>query len=201
MTEFLRFVSDGSGFEASHVALPWQARATEDDDRVQIVDMGLSVPLELPPPCNVEYDHTLQFSVQSLVHNWHDQQPRHAALAIPPAIILQVGRFHYDTTRGRAIKRRYETVPDTYIRFPVFGHGVQCQEVRLRLNSMVIHLGEAPTHGHYQSVLYDHSSCTYWLTDDGVAPVRISGDRMARFGSDIYLLIYTQDVAGPARGY
>ena len=100
--------------------------------------------------------------------------------------------FHYDTTRGRATKRRYRVIPDPYIQFPVLDSGVRCRDVTLRLNSMVIHLGEAPTHGHYRSLLFDHLSCTYWLTDDGVAPVEMDSDRFQTFGSDVYLLIYQQ---------
>ena len=192
VAEFLRFVTGSSDFEVSRVALPWQARAVEEDDRVQITDMGLSVPLELPPPCEVGADNVTRFTVQSLVQHWHNQRPRHASLVIPPAIILQVGRFHYDTTRGRATKRRYRVIPDPYIQFPVLDSGVRCRDVTLRLNSMVIHLGEAPTHGHYRSLLFDHLSCTYWLTDDGVAPVEMDSDRFQTFGSDVYLLIYQQ---------
>ena len=121
---------------------------------------------------------------------WHTQHDTHAAWAIPSAIVLQVGRFHYDRQHDRAIKRRYGVVPSPVLEFPVFEQGMQCRNEVLQLNSAVIHLGEAPTHGHYRTLLYDAGQSQFWLTDDNSVAIPVDAFDVGKFHSDVYILIY-----------
>ena len=69
---------------------------------------------------------------------------------------------------------------------------MQCRSVVFRLNSAVIHWGEAPTHGHYGTLLFDDVGSQFWLTDDGSCAVPVDHATVESFHSDIYLLVYKQ---------
>ena len=164
VTEFLLHVAKWPQLEAARLTVPWQARVLpEGEDHVQIVDMGQSAPLGLIPPCTLAEDARATFRVQDLVNCWHGQSRRHAAVHVPSAVILQVGRFHFDALRARAIKRRYRVLLDRVIHFPVYVRDMQCAWTSLRLSSAVIHQGNAPTHGHYRSLLYDAERAGFWF--------------------------------------
>ena len=189
--EYLLYLAGHSHFVAEVVSLTWQARTLEEG-RVCVSDSGTSAPLVLAPPCGVFFDGAFSFTTQQLVWKWHRQTSTHAAWQAPPSIILQAGRFHYDDRSKKACKRRYKVVPDPVISFPVFDVGLNCHLVTYRLNSVVTHLGEAPTHGHSQTLLYQHTNRRFLLSDDGRQASAISDDRVASFYPDTYLFFYQQ---------
>ena len=117
VAEYLEFLTACPWINFQRVVLPWQARASEECGRAQVCDMGQSVPVVLLASVYSELGLGFHLS-QDLVFCWHRQQETHAAWTAPSAIILQVGRFHYDRLHGRAIKRRYGVVPSVVLQFP-----------------------------------------------------------------------------------
>ena len=57
-----------------------------------------------------------------------------------------------------------------------------------RLNSVVIHLGEAPTSGHYQTIL--HGETMAYLADDSKVARPISQQLVDHTQKDSYLFVY-----------
>ena len=143
MAEYLVFLTTCPLVNFQRVTLHWQARTAERDGRVRISDIGHSVPLVLLPPCTKAWIVFLLSPCRIWCFSGIRSMIINAAWAVPSAIILQVGRFHYDKQRGLAIKRRYRVVPSPVLEFPVFEQGMQCRNEVLQLNSAVIHLGEA----------------------------------------------------------
>ena len=128
-------------------------------------------------------------TARSLISRWHQQAELHAALAPATILILQVCRFHFEADNQVATKRRYRVVPDPYLDVPCFtGVGPQCRDMLYRLNSVVIHLGEAPVRGHYQSIL--HGETMAYLADDGKVAQPVSQQFVDHTQKDSYLLVY-----------
>ncbi|CAE7801944.1 Crnkl1 [Symbiodinium sp. CCMP2592] len=193
VAEFLTFLCEGSLLEVDRISLLWQSRGL-DEGVPRTFDAGGSAPLLLPPPGNLEDDCNCLTSVGFLLRKWHEQEEKHAALVPTPIVILQISRFHYATDRPRASKRRYEVDPDPFIGIPVFTDGLHCQSAEYRLNSVIVHLGEVPDMGHYQTLLYCAMSSSFMLADDGVPAVRISRQRVNSLRRDVYLFVYERVV-------
>ena len=71
-------------------------------------------------------------------------------------VILQANRFNFAAGMRGATKRKYRIVLDPHLGFPCFSGGLECYSTRYQLSSVVTHLGNAPTNGHYQVLLYQH---------------------------------------------
>ena len=67
---------------------------------------------------------------------------------------LPAEEFNCDTEGNLAEKRRYRLVPSTFIAPAVFVEDLQIhtRNVLYQLWSVDVHLGEAPTQGHYQAM-------------------------------------------------
>ncbi|CAE7936262.1 unnamed protein product, partial [Symbiodinium necroappetens] len=186
--EFLQFLCQGSLLVRSSLETAWQARALQGTEWC-IKDSGQSALLLLPSPGNVQDDHTCVVTAQRLLSLWQQQPNLHAAIFPAAILVLQVCRFHFEADNHVATKRRYQVIPDSLLALPCFtGIDSQCREVWYQLNSVVIHLGEAPTRGHYQTILQDET-CAY-LADDGREAKRVSDTFLDSTQRDSYLLIY-----------
>ena len=138
VAEFLLFMGQCQWFVREVVAMPWQARYCDAEDRVQTADAEESLPLLLMPPpgCAVANDVDTSVTVQELVDQWQEQDCRHAMLMAPAAIVLQAARFCYDTEFDRATKRRYRVVPSRYLDVPTFCDGLRVRPILYQLNSV-----------------------------------------------------------------
>ena len=58
--------------------------------------------------------------VQDLINHRHKQEQTHAMLVPAPAIVLQLGRFHYEANKSQAIKRRFKVGSERRVRAPCF---------------------------------------------------------------------------------
>ena len=194
-SEFLLYVCQCPSFGIETVELPWQARANEGG-AVQITDSGQSAPLGLIPPCDLHQDDVCVFSIQQLVTCWHSQTQVHAAIEAPSAIILQVGRFHFDEGRSHAVKRKYRVSLERHVMFPVFMQGLSCRYEVYQLSAVVLHFADAPTRGHYRSLTIADDS-RFSISDDHTSLRTV--DSFDSFLSDVYLIILRKCSGSPAR--
>ena len=188
--EFLTFLGAGTLIRREAMELVWQARCRVNLSTVRTVDGGCSLPLILPSPGSTEDDWGRVVSVQDLVEQWRGQVTVRAALAPPTCMILQASRFHYDAEGSGARKRRYRINPTLDLVFPCFTEHELYRNVPYRLNSVVIHLGNAPHRGHYQTLFRDPIEGDFSLADDGVPARTASAALVNSLQRDMYLFVY-----------
>ena len=109
----------------------------------------------VPMACPVEGFITLQ----QIVSNWHHQEPFvHAFSCDSPWICIQVSRF---PSLGQ--KSSYLVVWDrcTPLQLPVFSdhRGIHVEWHDFVVTAGVIHLGDAPTEGHYRGIIWHPLAC------------------------------------------
>ena len=58
---------------------------------------------------------------------------------------------------------------------------------------MIVHLGEAPTHGHYQNLFFgcDNYNSVH-LGDDNIEARRVTEETIDRLASDTYICLYVK---------
>ncbi|CAE7401839.1 eff [Symbiodinium sp. CCMP2456] len=77
-----------------------------------------------------------------------------------------------------------------FLSVPAFTESLQCLNYSYRLSACIIHLGEAPDHGHYHNVFCSARDLNYYIGDDGVSARPISDAELCSLSQDIYLLFY-----------
>ena len=170
------------------LATPWQVRTRGTFWRVQ--DQGPSVPLVIQPSELAGTESLGMQTVQGMIEAWHNQKDVHALEFWPSAIVLQAGRFDFNAGCNRAIKRRYTIEPCTEVLVPGFQHGRGIQWKRYQLCSIIIHLGDSPSSGHYFNIFYDTGDSSYSIADDGVASRSRDASELIKLSSDMYLFFY-----------
>ena len=190
--EFLQFMLTKHQQAADQVLLHWQARKPRGDSWI-CVDHGSSAPLLVHPPENAECRYanvTDSCSVQTLVEHWHKQVSIHAGVLMPRVLVLQVGRFDFNQTHTRAIKRRFRLIPDKLLRFPSFDSELRVVNCQYILRSAIVHHGNTPDSGHYTALLFDRDG-TVWHADDNTCSTLVPEGKISGYYSDIYILFYT----------
>ncbi|CAE7309844.1 unnamed protein product [Symbiodinium sp. KB8] len=162
--EFLQFLCGKTLINRPGIELSWRARCQEGTRHPgQVTDSGSSAPLLLPSPGEISEDSVVGASVQGLINKWHEQERTHAMFVPSEVLMLQLCRFHFETDGVRAVKRRYKVKPDRVITVPLFVDNLRCHSCPDRLNSYIIHLGEAPDHGVYHGERVADSSSGEYL--------------------------------------
>lgn len=187
--EYLLFLAGSPLLQQSSLEVVWQSRHRQpQDDGRSVADSGQSVPLLLPSPGEGDRDSHLCTTVQSLIQQWQQQPEVHAMLTPAKILVLQACRFQYDA-EGHVTKLRYDINPCRVINVPCFvDNTVECRHVKYQLNSVVLHLGEAPTTGHYQLMCYEGERI--YLMDDDLPARRVSASTALSKSTDFYLFFY-----------
>ena len=161
VAEFLTHVLNRLPYTMNKLAIPWQARSSGQNWRVQ--DLGCSAPMVLQA-CESEGASSLRRrTVQDMIDAWHRQEDVHALVHWPSAIVLQSGRFDFDAGHNCALERRYELDPSPVIRMPGFGHEQAMPWKQYQLCSVIIHLGDSPDSGHYFNLIFDIRDSSYYI--------------------------------------
>ncbi|CAE7225147.1 Pol [Symbiodinium sp. CCMP2592] len=193
--EFLEHICGSSLVLNDNIECVWQARKSNQAS-YRIDDCGQSAPITLLPPSTDCEGVRCCVSVQDLINQWHIQEQVHAMVIASQFLVLQANRFSFMADTHRTAKRHYRIRADLEIDFPCFvcNTSVECCQVRYRLSSVVTHRGEAPTHGHYQTLLYDaHTDApAVRLADDGRQATRISAEQLETMGCETYLFFYVR---------
>ncbi|CAE6921908.1 usp-46, partial [Symbiodinium sp. CCMP2456] len=187
--EFLEFFLGKQAELRAKLEVHWQARAQSSGSYIGM-DGGTSVPLLIQPPETRLQEDMYSVSVQEMVDAWHLQEAMHAALTAPQLLVIQVGRFAFDRSHGRATKRRFAVVPDIELRFPVFADDLHVNHSNYHLCSILVHKGLTPDSGHYQALLCGADTSRFWLADDGEAATPVDDASIMQFYPDVYMLIY-----------
>ena len=204
--EFLQFLCGKTLINRPGIELSWRARCQEGTRHPgQVTDSGSSAPLLLPSPGEISEDSVVGASVQGLINKWHEQERTHAMFVPSEVLMLQLCRFHFETDGVRAVKRRYKVKPDRVITVPLFVDNLRCHSCPDRLNSYIIHLGEAPDHGHYHNVFCSSAGPELFHGDDGASARQIDATEAANHSKDVYLLFYVAHhdghLSSPASGH
>ena len=170
------------------LATPWQARTRDAVWRVQ--DHGHSVPLVLQPSELAGKESLDGQTVQGMIEAWHNQKDVHALEFWPSALVLQAGRFDFNVGCNRAIKRKYSIMPCTEIMVPGFQHSRGIQWKRYQLCSIIVHLGDSQSSGHYFNIFDDARDCSYRIADDGTASRGCDASELTKLYCDMYLFFY-----------
>ena len=193
--EFIQHLVEHQLLRDTLLVVHWQARM-QRGDAYQSVDRGSSAPLLLVPTEHALANPGFCTSVQRLIDEWHEQEHVHAAIAGPPVLVLQAGRFacaHHGAA-ARAVKCRFQIGAERDIMFPVFDGALSVQHMRYRLNSVLVHWGENPDAGHYTALLYSYSDSAIYHADDNQPGKRISEEAAEKMSRDFYIFIYTREV-------
>ena len=193
--EFIQHLVEHQLLRDTLLVVHWQARM-QRGDAYQGVDRGSSAPLLLVPTEHALANPGFCTSVQRLIDEWHEQEHVHAAIAGPPVLVLQAGRFacaHHGAA-ARAVKCRFQIGAERDIMFPVFDGALSVQHMRYRLNSVLVHWGENPDAGHYTALLYSYSDSAIYHADDNQPGKRISEEAAEKMSRDSYIFIYTREV-------
>ena len=178
VAEFLQFLAPASTF----LACRWEARIDELGIRVE--DSG-TVPILLPPMAQEAEPVT----IQSLIDCWMAQPSVHALIDSPSCVVLQLNRFHRQDD-GQWVKSAKRVIVPQTCSVPFFDGSLLFGFRRFRFRSGVFHIGQAPTSGHYRTVLA-HEDGQLYLTDDGVPAVKMTRKLEALVQANLYLCLLT----------
>ena len=123
--------------------------------------------------------------MQALTGAWQHQHHMHALVTAPKIAIWQLGRYNED-----ASKCMKQVSCNHLIYLPVFTAELHTELVQYRLHALILHYGQDITAGHYRAVLF----CEWasFLTDDGVAAVRVGPEQWCDIERKVYLVIYVR---------
>ena len=76
----------------------------------------------------------------------------------PSTLILQLKRYEYDITQKKARKRHDEIICPRSIKMP--------SGTVYKLSSIINHIGNMPTEGHYNTLIFDNKNHSPLLLDD-----------------------------------
>ena len=109
----------------------------------------------------------------------------------PPSVLaITAGRFR--VIDGRIAKSQHVIIPDQALQLPAFLNG-EFVDITYRLNSFIVHLGEAPSSGHYLAIMFDAAAGEFHYSDDNV-PMRVLMERdLEKFHRNSYVFLYQRD--------
>ena len=183
IAEFLLFVVQKCPEFLDTIGAHWEARKIRDS-AAHVSDRGCSAPLGLlPPPPSEEC-----VTVQQLVDLWHGQDHAHALLASFDNLVLQAGRFNFDSHTGASQKLKYRIEPSRIIEVPVFVSDLQTRTAVYKLNSYALHLGETFKHGHFKAMMLVQNA--FHVLDDNVLSRVCPDDEFHDSCNNSYLFFY-----------
>ena len=163
----------------------WQSMFRGSGDMWEVAEASTSACLILDSMLVNHADRS--FCLLQVVNLWHLQAYVHVMIESPCALAILAGRFRVEN--GSVAKSQHVILPDQELQIPAFLNG-EFSSVSYQLNSYIVHLGEAPSSGHYLAVMFDVTSGTLYCADDN-APVRILNDReLELFHRNSYLFVY-----------
>ena len=105
-------------------------------------------------------------------------------------LAITAGRFQI--ADGRLVKSQHSIIPDQTLQLPVFLNG-KFDNVTYQLNSLVVHLGEVPSSGHYLAVMLTAESGMFHVSDDHVPMRELHERELEMFHKNSYVFFYSRD--------
>ena len=186
--EFLVYLASRCPNLLSRLQCTWQAISRGSGNMWEVAEASTSACLILDSMLVNQADRSFCL-LQDVVNSWHLQAYVHVMIESPCTLAIIAGRFRVEN--GNVAKSQHVIIPDQELQIPAFLNG-EFSNVSYQLNSYIVHLGEAPSSGHYLAVMLDAVSGTFRCADDN-SPVRILNEReFELFHRNSYIFFYVQ---------
>ena len=188
--EFLQFIAPRLASTFSSDA--WHARQLSAIGETQVLDQGTLWPLTVNTPLAPQPQQpgpapnasSSPVSLQKLVIQWRNQAARHALLAEPMWLPLQVSRFD---AQGRKTFDSVQISSAVYL--PRFvDNTLHTTSTRYHITAVIFHLGDSPQRGHYRTAFYKDGRIV-GMTDDNVQPIPASDADVELVQRNCYIFI------------
>ena len=184
--EFIHFLLGYSQPEA--YSGRWEARISNDDSPLgfELRDSG-----DCYGPLVIDIAGP---SLQHCLYHWHIHGQMHALTVPPTFLLLQLKRFHRETSGVSKDASPVSIQAGEVVRIPCFlnAQDFSTHIVQYEVRGVIFHIGQDLLSGHYRAALSSHASSTvnrgiFFLTDDNQLAYR-AGSCYAEIDSGGYIV-------------